>query len=463
MWSKPAPETKVNKFRLFKDRAILVSLVTRNSDTGVAKSPEFTIDRTYLNFLVAGGQDGDSLTVCLLIDGEVVEKATGNDSLTFTSVTWNLAKFQGKKARLVLSDKSQSSPYGFIAINNVMLSDSPTNTGALPQFGLPDGAFQKRLSSARTVHRRYLVVPVTFDDTQKIPFGGEVIEDLFSDRYPGLSHYFRNTSYGALDLEGTKVMAWTPLPGTASAYGGPGSWSTKRLVQAAAKKFNLSRLSESYDGVIVIPAVGINEPILTVHSEDFETAVGTETTQVIVIDPSMSHRYCADALVYAEALRIGRSDKIPLEWRYDADLRGSGPLQIAQEPTAFKKVLSGWIDNETKSILPGKSYSGPLARVGAPERFDVPNALFLKLPGKDWEGWYVEFREGFGYDSPAENAQPRIAVTRARYDLGVRRYVWDRVSLAPGQSISDPDNGLSLTFKSVTTDGAIVSCASTGN
>ncbi len=98
--------------------------------TGTITSPEFTIGRQYVNLLVGGGNHpytgsgADATAVNLIVDGEVVRTATGQDSELLNWVAWNLADLQGRQARIQIVD-ANTSGWGHILADHIMLSDQP--------------------------------------------------------------------------------------------------------------------------------------------------------------------------------------------------------------------------------------------------------------------------------------------------------------------------------------------------
>jgi len=65
-------------------------------------SAEFTLAGSRLSLLVAGSRRGAGVE--LLVDGRAVASARGNDSDSFYPELWNVAAYQGRRARLRLFD-----------------------------------------------------------------------------------------------------------------------------------------------------------------------------------------------------------------------------------------------------------------------------------------------------------------------------------------------------------------------
>lgn len=95
--------------------------------TGTIWSPNFTIDSAYINFLVAGGNHawgGDAPTaVNLVVDGQVVRTATGNNSGSMDWVAWDVQELAGKAAHLEVVDE-RTNDWGHLMVDHVVFSDA---------------------------------------------------------------------------------------------------------------------------------------------------------------------------------------------------------------------------------------------------------------------------------------------------------------------------------------------------
>ena len=65
----------------------------------------YDIDKKYLHFLVGGGSQAGKTCVNLLVDGKVTDSACGKDTEHLRWATFDLAKLQGKKAKIQILDK----------------------------------------------------------------------------------------------------------------------------------------------------------------------------------------------------------------------------------------------------------------------------------------------------------------------------------------------------------------------
>ncbi len=94
---------------------------------GTLASPEFTIERGRINFLIGGGDKPGLACINLLIDGHVVRSATGtsrtpNDTERLRWRSWDVADLAGKKAHFEIVDKATGG-WGHINIDHIVQSD----------------------------------------------------------------------------------------------------------------------------------------------------------------------------------------------------------------------------------------------------------------------------------------------------------------------------------------------------
>ncbi|GAA4558222.1 GH32 C-terminal domain-containing protein [Streptomyces collinus] len=98
-----------------------------DSTTGTLTSPEFTIDKKHINFLIGGGNhpaDSDNPTaVELLVDGQVVRSATGKDAEALNWASWDVSDLAGKKAQIKIVDNN-SGGWGHLNVDHIVMSDA---------------------------------------------------------------------------------------------------------------------------------------------------------------------------------------------------------------------------------------------------------------------------------------------------------------------------------------------------
>jgi fructan beta-fructosidase len=99
--------------------------------TGRIISPEFTVTTDYINFLVGGGNHpypGDAgnppTAVNLVVDGQVVRSATGQDNEALNWTNWSVSEFEGRTARIEIVDENTGG-WGHINADQITFSDQP--------------------------------------------------------------------------------------------------------------------------------------------------------------------------------------------------------------------------------------------------------------------------------------------------------------------------------------------------
>jgi fructan beta-fructosidase len=97
-----------------------------DQNMGSIVSPEFTIDRDFLDFEIAGGnhpEPGPGQTAAnLIVDGQVVRTATGNDSGTLNWRAWDVKDLAGKRAQVEIVDRATGG-WGHVLADHFVLSD----------------------------------------------------------------------------------------------------------------------------------------------------------------------------------------------------------------------------------------------------------------------------------------------------------------------------------------------------
>ncbi|MCT9084433.1 GH32 C-terminal domain-containing protein [Streptomyces fulvoviolaceus] len=98
-----------------------------DASTGTLTSPEFTLDKKHINFLIGGGNhpadSGNPTAVELLVDGQVVRSSTGKDGEALNWASWDVGDLAGKKAQIRIVDNN-SGGWGHLNVDHIMLSDT---------------------------------------------------------------------------------------------------------------------------------------------------------------------------------------------------------------------------------------------------------------------------------------------------------------------------------------------------
>ncbi|MFI7407248.1 GH32 C-terminal domain-containing protein [Streptomyces sp. NPDC049627] len=111
----------------FLGDGLVNTFLNGDSTTGTLTSPEFTIDKKHINFLIGGGNhpagSADPTAVELLVDGQVVRSATGQDAEALNWASWDVGDLAGKKARIRIVDDNTGG-WGHLNVDHIMQSDT---------------------------------------------------------------------------------------------------------------------------------------------------------------------------------------------------------------------------------------------------------------------------------------------------------------------------------------------------
>jgi levanase len=127
--SAPATGTLPNQQEVsgFLGNGLVNTYLNGDSTTGTLTSPEFTIDKNYINFIVGGGNhpagSANPTAVELLVDGKVVRSATGQDNEALNWTSWDVRDLAGQKAQIKIVDDNTGG-WGHINVDQLMLSDT---------------------------------------------------------------------------------------------------------------------------------------------------------------------------------------------------------------------------------------------------------------------------------------------------------------------------------------------------
>jgi sucrose-6-phosphate hydrolase SacC (GH32 family) len=116
--------------------------------TGELVSPEFTITKRFITFLVGGGRLPGEVGVRLVCDGRQIDLATGGDAETMSPVSYDVSKFIGMKARLVVYDEARG-VWGHVNVDSFAAADEPVRD-ASNEFALA-----KEVPSTACEHAAY--------------------------------------------------------------------------------------------------------------------------------------------------------------------------------------------------------------------------------------------------------------------------------------------------------------------
>ncbi len=131
----------------FKGKGLVNTFRDRDGSTGTLTSPEFTIERKYIVFLIGGGDHGNTC-MQLLVGGKVVDRCSGANDETLTPNSFDVQKHRGKTARLRIVDDNRGG-WGHVNVDHIVQSDKKPKT---PKRG--------GMSREFTVDSKYLIIPI---------------------------------------------------------------------------------------------------------------------------------------------------------------------------------------------------------------------------------------------------------------------------------------------------------------
>ena len=123
--------------------------------TGTLTSPEFKLERPFINFLIGGGGWANETCMNLLVDGKIVRTATGPNTQpggdeNLVPATWDVAEFAGKPAVIQIVD-SRKGTWGHINVDQIVQSDKKNGASVAPLA---------LLTKSLVVNGSHLIVPV---------------------------------------------------------------------------------------------------------------------------------------------------------------------------------------------------------------------------------------------------------------------------------------------------------------
>jgi sucrose-6-phosphate hydrolase SacC (GH32 family) len=131
--SAPARGTLANQQTVdgFRGRGLVNTYLGGDAAQGTLTSPEFTIDRDHLSFLIGGGNHAGQTCLNLLVDGRVIRTATGDAAERLAWKSWDVRDLRGRQARLEIVDR-HTGGWGHINVDHILLADAPARPATTP-------------------------------------------------------------------------------------------------------------------------------------------------------------------------------------------------------------------------------------------------------------------------------------------------------------------------------------------
>jgi fructan beta-fructosidase len=192
----------------FLGKGLVNSFNGGDASTGTLTSPEFTVDRKYMNFLIGGGAHAGRTCINLLVGGKVVRTATGPNDRPGGSEhldwhTWDVAEFEGKKAVIQIVD-NETGGWGHINVDHIVQSDHKQAA--------------KPASREFAVEKRYLHLPVKNGAPKRrvrFEVEGKTVREFEIELADGKPDFLAFADVGP--FRGKKLKVTTTLPADSKA------------------------------------------------------------------------------------------------------------------------------------------------------------------------------------------------------------------------------------------------------
>jgi len=115
-----------------RGRGVASSELEGDRPMGTLTSPDFTIQRPYISFLIAGGGYERHTSLNLVVGGKIVRSATGWNSDRLVPASWDVRPLAGQTAQIRLVDEASGS-WGHINVDQIVQTDRPERLPAVTQ------------------------------------------------------------------------------------------------------------------------------------------------------------------------------------------------------------------------------------------------------------------------------------------------------------------------------------------
>lgn len=114
----------IQKLSGFIGKGLVNSWTGSDKPTGKLVSRPFTIERHFINFMIAGGRHPGQTCVNLVVDGKIARTAEGKNTDELAWTFWRVSDLEGKKAHVEIVDQ-HSGGWGHIDCDQIEFSDEP--------------------------------------------------------------------------------------------------------------------------------------------------------------------------------------------------------------------------------------------------------------------------------------------------------------------------------------------------
>ncbi|MDP6635188.1 MAG: hypothetical protein QGG42_09840 [Phycisphaerae bacterium] len=186
---EPARGTFGNQQKVsgFTGKGLVNTYLKGDSSKGTLTSPDFKIERNYINFLVGGGSHAGRTCVNLIVGQKVVRTATGSDRELLDWTNWDVRVFKGRKARIQIVDNATEG-WGHINVDLIVQSDK----ARVPKVKKKPRPRGRKIATPMTPEqiasqRKAAVELLTKNGVEEIIFAARQVD--------GDGHWYANFSY----------------------------------------------------------------------------------------------------------------------------------------------------------------------------------------------------------------------------------------------------------------------------
>jgi len=150
----------------YEGEGLVNSFLGRDGPTGKLTSPELTIQRDYIKFLIGGGGYAGKTCMNLVVDGEVVRTATGPNTQPGGSEflnweNWDVKPYKGKTAVLEIVDAATGG-WGHINVDQILQSDTQAKKKPTPApAGRADANPHPQTTRELDITGKYILLPIS--------------------------------------------------------------------------------------------------------------------------------------------------------------------------------------------------------------------------------------------------------------------------------------------------------------
>lgn len=176
----------------FRGKSLVNSFFRGDGSMGRLTSPEFTVERRFITFLIGGGHHPGKACINLLVDGKVVRTMTGPNKMPggterLDQAYWDVQDLAGRKARIEIVDQMVGG-WAHINIDHIVQSDRQ------PPRMVADQAHPL------AIEHRYLHLPVKRGAQKRnvaLTIGGQLVQDYTVELAEGQADDWANVDLQA--------------------------------------------------------------------------------------------------------------------------------------------------------------------------------------------------------------------------------------------------------------------------